>query len=71
MTMNPPSYGGIPSRAERMRRAQQLLADIQSCRTRIAAQRLEDPGHLVALAMFEADLDRARAEYFRVTGTYI
>lgn len=71
MTMNPPAFGGIPSRAEKARRAQQLRDDVNRYRSRIELQRLQDPDHVVALAMFEADLNRARAEFFRLTNTYI
>lgn len=37
-----------------------LVADVHAINRRILAQMDEDPDHLVALAMFQADLRRAR-----------
>jgi hypothetical protein len=37
----------------------------------LAAQHAKDPDHAVALAMIGADLSRARADFFRVTGTIL
>lgn len=36
-----------------------LLADVRACRDRVVAQTEKDPNHMVALAMYDADLRRA------------
>ena len=38
-----------------------LMADVDAIHARIEHQLTEDPGHEVALAMFQADLRRAKA----------
>lgn len=50
----------IQNAAERRKRAEQLTADLKLFRGLLEKQRREDPTHEVALAMHQADIDRAR-----------